>query len=148
MKRNKRKIYGALGEYILNGDSTLLNKEQLEIANQYKPNLQQLLKKSKRERKLIKLKQFIKKIPSYILYGISGVAEVFIIPLQWISYKCDEIGVAHENKINFKVHKLTHEDELNTFAYNKVLPLLEKAETDDMLDKHEEWMNKRRLNKK
>ncbi|HDH6136315.1 TPA: hypothetical protein PI735_001034 [Staphylococcus aureus] len=36
-KRLKHDIYRALGEYVINRNSRLLNEEQLKVAKEYKP---------------------------------------------------------------------------------------------------------------
>ena len=38
-KRLKHDIYRALGEYIINKDSRLLNEEQIKVAKEYEPIL-------------------------------------------------------------------------------------------------------------
>lgn len=145
MKREKNKIYGALGEYIINGDSTLLNDEQLKIANQHKEELKRKLNKVKKEKQLIKVGEFIRKIPSYIFYGISNTIAIFITPFMWIAHKCDNIAVKYETKIYLNSVKPIEREKFNKYAYNIVLPLLEEAETDDMVEKQRKWMTKKAL---
>ncbi|PCF50102.1 hypothetical protein [Staphylococcus delphini] len=146
MKRNRRLIYGALGEYIVHGNDNFLNSEQIKIANEYNKELQKLLKESLRERRLRKITTFISKTPSYILQGLSNIVNALIIPFEWIAMKMDDIAVTHENKINLTVSKLETADNLNTYAHDVVLPLLEDAETDDMFELHQKEIKKLKRN--
>ncbi|MFB3190218.1 hypothetical protein [Staphylococcus pseudintermedius] len=142
MKRNRRLIYGALGEYIVHGRSVFLNSEQIEIANEHKKELQKLLKKSLKERRLRKVTTFVRKTPSYVLQGLSCIINALITPFEWIAMKANDIAVNHENKINLKVKKLEETDKLNTYAKDVVMPLLENAETENMFEIHQREIKK------
>ncbi|WRN70021.1 hypothetical protein UM784_08500 [Staphylococcus aureus] len=50
-KRLKHDIYRALGEYIINRNSILLNEEQLKVAKEYKPILMKMYSKSIKRKK-------------------------------------------------------------------------------------------------
>lgn len=66
-KRLKNDIYKALGQYIINNDSRLLNEEQLKVAKEYEPILTKMYNKVLKEKKRHRIKNFIKQIPEYIL---------------------------------------------------------------------------------
>lgn len=55
-KRLKHDIYRALGEYIINRNSILLNEEQLKVAKEYKPILMKMYGKVSKEKESVKLK--------------------------------------------------------------------------------------------
>lgn len=137
MKRKRQLIYDALGEYVIHGNDTFLNLEQIKIVNEHNKKLQKLLKKSMRERRLRKVIIFVGKTPSYLLQGLSNIVSALITPFEWIATKVDDIAVDYENKINLRVKKLEATDKLNNYAYDVVLPLLEKVETEDMFEMHQ-----------
>lgn len=103
MKRKRQLIYDALGEYVIHGNDTFLNLEQIKIVNEHNKKLQKLLKKSMRERRLRKVIIFVGKTPSYLLQGLSNIVSALITPFEWIATKVDDIAVNYENKINLKV---------------------------------------------
>lgn len=146
-KRTSNQIYGALGEFILNNEETLFNEEQLKLAKQHKSKLKNLVKKSKREERLLKIQISTLKIPSYILYFLAIVSGFIALPFQWIYDKLNSIGVDYENYIeliNVRKEK-PRTEEMNKYAYKTVLPLLEEVETDDMSVKHDEYLIKKGL---
>lgn len=149
-KRTSNQIYGALGEFVLNDEETLFNEEQLKLANQYKFKLKQMVKKSKKERRLLKIQTSILKIPSYIFYFVATVSGFIASPFQWIDDKLNSVGVDYENYIELKSirKKKPHTEEMNNYAYEIVLPLLEELETDDMSEKHEEYLVRKGLKEK
>lgn len=55
-KRLKNDIYKALGQYIINNDSRLLNEEQLKVAKEYEPILTKMYNKVLKEKRDIELK--------------------------------------------------------------------------------------------
>lgn len=55
-KRLKHDIYRALGEYIINKDSRLLNEEQLKVAKEHEPILTKMYGKVLREKENVKSK--------------------------------------------------------------------------------------------
>ena len=55
-KRLKHDIYRALGEYIINKDSRLLNEEQLKVAKEHEPILTKMYGKVLREKRKRKIK--------------------------------------------------------------------------------------------
>ncbi|WP_303262957.1 DUF7821 domain-containing protein [Staphylococcus aureus] len=55
-KRLKHDIYRALGEYVINRNSRLLNEEQLKVAKEYKPILMKMYSKVSKEKRNVKLK--------------------------------------------------------------------------------------------
>ncbi|MCE5551600.1 hypothetical protein JL968_01295 [Staphylococcus pseudintermedius] len=146
MKRKRRLIYAALGEYVIHGNDIFLNSEQIKIVNEHNKKLQKLLKKSMRERRLRKVIIFVRKTPSYLLQGLSNIVSVLITPFEWLATKVDDIAVNYENKINLKVKKLEATDKLNNYAYNIVLPLLEKVETEGMFEAHQREIKKLKRN--
>lgn len=103
MKRKRRLIYSALGEYVIHGNDIFLNSEQIKIVNEHNKKIQKLLKKSMRERRLKKVIIFVGKTPSYLLQGLSNIVSVLITPFEWLATKVDDIAVNYENKINLKV---------------------------------------------
>ncbi|WRN02608.1 hypothetical protein UM590_00340 [Staphylococcus aureus] len=60
-KRLKHDIYRALGEYIINRNSILLNEEQLKVAKEYKPILMKMYRKVSKEKESVKLKFSLKR---------------------------------------------------------------------------------------
>ncbi|EJO7115391.1 hypothetical protein LPB09_04965 [Staphylococcus pseudintermedius] len=146
MKRKRRLIYSALGEYVIHGNDIFLNSEQIKIVNEHNKKIQKLLKKSMRERRLRKVIIFVGKTPSYLLQGLSNIVSALITPFEWLATKVDDIAVNYENKINLKVKKLEATDKLNNYAYNIVLPLLEKVETEDMFEAHQREIKKLKRN--
>ncbi|HCT0573131.1 TPA: hypothetical protein K8071_002231 [Staphylococcus pseudintermedius] len=146
MKRKRRLIYSALGEYVFHGNDIFLNSEQIKIVNEHNKKLQKLLKKSMRERRLRKVIIFVRKTPSYLLQGLSNIVSVLITPFEWFATKVDDIAVDYENKINLRVKKLEETDKLNNYAYDVVLPLLEKVETEDMFEVHQREIKKLKRN--
>lgn len=146
MKRKRQLIYDALGEYVFHGNDIFLNSEQIKIVNEHNKKLQKLLKKSMRERRLRKVIIFVRKTPSYLLQGLSNIVSVLITPFEWLATKVDDIAVNYENKINLKVKKLEATDKLNNYAYNIVLPLLEKVETEGMFEAHQREIKKLKRN--
>lgn len=146
-KRTSNQIYGALGEFVLNNEETLFNEEQLKLANQHKFKLKQMFKKSKKEERLLKTQISILKIPSYIFYFMATISGFIALPFQWMYDKLNSIGVDYENYIEFKnIRKeKPHTEEMNKYAYKTVLPLLEELETDDMSEKHDEFLVRKGL---
>ncbi|EHT8042710.1 hypothetical protein KXP97_000218 [Staphylococcus pseudintermedius] len=135
-----------MGEYVIHGNDIFLNSEQIKIVNEHNKKLQKLLKKSMRERRLRKVIIFVRKTPSYLLQELSNIVSVLITPFEWLATKVDDIAVNYENKINLKVKKLEATDKLNNYAYNIVLPLLEKVETEDMFETHQREIKKLKRN--
>ena len=83
-KRLKHDIYRALGEYIINKDSRLLNEEQLKVAKEYEPILTKMYGKVLREERKRKIKEFVKQIPEYILsfiYALMYGSQYLLITL-------------------------------------------------------------------
>ncbi|EIT0464525.1 hypothetical protein L1G37_000280 [Staphylococcus pseudintermedius] len=146
MKRKRRLIYSALGEYVIHGNDIFLNSEQIKIVNEHNKKIQKLLKKSMRERRLRKVIIFVGKTPSYLLQGLSNIVSALITPFEWLATKVDDIAVNYENKINLWVKKLEATDKLNNYAYDVVLPLLEKVETEDMFEVHQREIKKLKRN--
>ncbi|HAR6088343.1 TPA: hypothetical protein I1663_000484 [Staphylococcus pseudintermedius] len=135
-----------MGEYVIHGNDIFLNSEQIKIVNEHNKKLQKLLKKSMRERRLRKVIIFVRKTPSYLLQGLSNIVSVLITPFEWLATKVDDIAVDYENKINLSVKKLEATDKLNNYAYDVVLPLLEKVETEDMFEVHQREIKKLKRN--
>lgn len=138
-KRLKYDIYRALGEYIINKDSRLLNEEQLKVAKEYEPILTKMYGKVLREKRKRKIKKFVKQIPEYILSFIYALMYWITIPFDYIGDKADDLRVSYGNNRGYaclsKVQK-----ELNEYAYNEVLPYLEEKETDDMTEVHQRFL--------
>ncbi|HCV2488755.1 TPA: hypothetical protein OV031_000390 [Staphylococcus aureus] len=138
-KRLKHDIYRALGEYIINRNSILLNEEQLKVAKEYKPILMKMYSKVSKEKKKRKIKNFVKQIPEYILSFIYTLMYWITIPFDYIGDKADDLRVSYSNNRGYnrfsKVRK-----ELNEYAYNEVLPRLEEKETDDMTEIHQRFL--------
>lgn len=81
-----------------------------------------------------------------MLQGASNIINALIMPFEWFVMKADNIAVDYENKINLKVRKLEATDKLNNYAYDVVLPLLEKVETEDMFEVHQREIKKLKRN--
>lgn len=138
-KRFKLDIYAALGEYIFNKDARLLNEEQLKIAKAYEPILTKMYRKVLKEKRKYKLKKFVKQIPEYILSFIYELMHWFTTPFDYIGNKADDLRVSYGNKHAY-IGSSKAQKELNEYAYNKVLPLLEEKETDDMAEVHQQFL--------
>ncbi|HDA1552304.1 TPA: hypothetical protein O4191_001900 [Staphylococcus aureus] len=138
-KRLKHDIYRALGEYIINRNSILLNEEQLKVAKGYKPILMKMYRKVSKEKRKRKIKIFIKKIPEYILSFICALMYWATIPFDYIGNKADDLRVSYGNNRGYARFSKAQK-ELNEYAYNEVLPRLEEKETDDMTDIHQRFL--------
>ena len=138
-KRLKHDIYRALGEYIINKDSRLLNEEQLKVAKEYEPILTKMYGKVLREERKRKIKKFVKQIPEYILSFIYSLMYWITIPFDYIGDKADDLRVSYGNNRGYAHFSKVRED-LNEYAYNKVLPHLEEKETDDMTEIHQRFL--------
>lgn len=138
-KRLKHDIYRALGEYIINKDSRLLNEEQLKVAKEYEPILTKMYGKVLREERKRKIKKFVKQIPEYILSFIYSLMYWITIPFDYIGDKADDLRVSYGNNRGYALFSKARE-ELNEYAYNKVLPHLEEKETDDMTEIHQRFL--------
>ncbi|WP_301402058.1 hypothetical protein [Staphylococcus haemolyticus] len=138
-KRLKHDIYKALGEYIINKDSRLLNEEQLKVAKEYEPTLTKKYNKVLKEERKHKIKNFVKQIPEYILSFIYELTHWITIPFDYIGDKADDLRVYYGNNRAY-VRFSKARKELNEYAYNKVLPLLEEKETDDMTEIHQQFL--------
>lgn len=138
-KRLKHDIYRALGEYIINKDSRLLNEEQLKVAKEYEPILTKMYGKVLREERKRKIKKFVKQIPEYILSFIYSLMYWITIPFDYIGDKADDLRVSYGNNRGYARFSKARE-ELNEYAYNKVLPHLEEKETDDMTEIHQRFL--------
>ncbi|MDU4431248.1 MAG: hypothetical protein E7I75_09955 [Veillonella parvula] len=138
-KRLTNDIYKALGQYIINNDSRLLNEEQLKVAKEYEPILTKMYNKVLKEKKRRRIKNFIKQIPEYILSFIYALMYWITIPFDYIGDKADDLRVSYGNNHGYarfsKVQK-----ELNEYAYNEVLPRLEEKETDDMTEAQQRFL--------
>ncbi|EGQ2747695.1 hypothetical protein IO931_002490 [Staphylococcus pseudintermedius] len=99
-----------------------------------------------RERRLRKVIIFVRKTPNYLLQGLSNIVSILITPFEWFATKVDDIAVDYENKINLMVKKLEATDKLNNYAYDVILPLLEKVETEDMFEVHQREIKKLKRN--
>ena len=132
-KRLKHDIYRALGEYIINKDSRLLNEEQLKVAKEHEPILTKMYGKVLREKRKRKIKKFVKQIPEYILSFIYALMYWITIPFDYIGDKADDLRVSYGNNRGYALFSKARK-ELNEYAYNEVLPLLEEKETDDMTE--------------
>ncbi|WRW34681.1 membrane protein [Staphylococcus phage CF5] len=146
-KRYKLDIYGALGEYVSNNDPSLLNEEQLKIANKHMPKIQKLYKKVLKEKKKRKVITFIKEIPEYVLYFIYIMMYWITIPFDYIGNKADDLRVSYGNKRSY-LSITKKQKELTDYAYNIVLPLLEEKETDDMTKVQQQFLEDKGIVKK
>ena len=135
-KRLKHDIYRALGEYIINKDSRLLNEEQLKVAKEHEPILTKMYGKVLREKRKRKIKKFVKQIPEYILSFIYALMYWITIPFDYIGDKADDLRVSYGNNHGYARFSKARK-ELNEYAYNEVLPRLEEKETDDMTEIHQ-----------
>ncbi|HFE6250405.1 TPA: hypothetical protein ACF9U5_002754, partial [Staphylococcus aureus] len=138
-KRLKHDIYRALGEYIINRNSILLNEEQLKVAKEYKPILMKMYSKVSKEKKKRKIKNFVKQIPEYILSFIYTLMYWITIPFDYIGDKADDLRVSYSNNRGYNRFSKARK-ELNEYAYNEVLPRLEEKETDDMTEIHQRFL--------
>ncbi|CAC9394028.1 Uncharacterised protein [Staphylococcus aureus] len=138
-KRLKHDIYRALGEYIINRNSILLNEEQLKVAKEYKPILMKMYSKVSKEKKKRKIKNFVKQIPEYILSFIYTLMYWITIPFDYIGDKADDLRVSYSNDRGYNRFSKARK-ELNEYAYNEVLPRLEEKETDDMTEIHQRFL--------
>ncbi|MCD0695941.1 hypothetical protein I5C96_10305 [Staphylococcus aureus] len=138
-KRLKHDIYRALGEYIINRNSRLLNEEQLKVAKEYKPILMKMYSKVSKEKKKRKIKNFVKQIPEYILSFIYTLMYWITIPFDYIGDKADDLRVSYSNNRGYNRFSKARK-ELNEYAYNEVLPRLEEKETDDMTEIHQRFL--------
>ncbi|HEH3203004.1 TPA: hypothetical protein SGU19_001552 [Staphylococcus aureus] len=138
-KRLKHDIYRALGEYIINRNSILLNEEQLKVAKEYKPILMKMYSKVSKEKKKRKIKDFVKQIPEYILSFIYTLMYWITIPFDYIGDKADDLRVSYSNNRGYNRFSKARK-ELNEYAYNEVLPRLEEKETDDMTEIHQRFL--------
>ncbi|HDK8502848.1 TPA: hypothetical protein PU744_001010 [Staphylococcus aureus] len=138
-KRLKHDIYRALGEYIINRNSILLNEEQLKVAKEYKPILMKMYSKVSKEKKKRKIKNFVKQIPEYILSFIYTLMYWITIPFDYIGDKADDLRVSYSNNRGYNRFSKARK-ELNEYAYNEVLSRLEEKETDDMTEIHQRFL--------
>ncbi|APW74774.1 TPA: hypothetical protein ACJULE_002713 [Staphylococcus aureus] len=138
-KRLKHDIYRALGEYVINRNSRLLNEEQLKVAKEYKPILMKMYSKVSKEKKKRKIKNFVKQIPEYILSFIYTLMYWITIPFDYIGDKADDLRVSYSNNRGYNRFSKARK-ELNEYAYNEVLPRLEEKETDDMTEIHQRFL--------
>ena len=138
-KRLKHDIYRALGEYIINRNSILLNEEQLKVAKEYKPILMKMYSKVSKEKKKRKIKNFVKQIPEYILSFIYTLMYWITIPFDYIGDKADDLRVSYSNNRGYNRFSKARK-ELNEYAYNEVLPRLEEKETDDMTEAQQRFL--------
>ncbi|WP_368883652.1 hypothetical protein [Staphylococcus epidermidis] len=138
-KRLKHDIYRALGEYIINRNSRLLNEEQLKVAKEYKPILTKMYNKVSKEKRKRKIKSFVKEIPEYILSFIYALMYWITIPFEYIGDKADDLRVSYGNGRGYARFSKAQK-ELNEYAYNEVLPRLEEKETDDMTEVHQRFL--------
>lgn len=141
-KRLKNDIYRALGEYIINKDARLLNEEQLKVAKEYEPILTEMYRKVLKEKRKYKLKKIVKQIPEYILSFIYALMYWITIPFDYISNKADDLRVSYGNNRG-RICSSKAREKLNEYAYNKVLPLLEEKETDDMTEIHQQFLKEK-----
>ncbi|MCD1017071.1 hypothetical protein I5B47_09790, partial [Staphylococcus aureus] len=132
-------IYRALGEYVINRNSRLLNEEQLKVAKEYKPILMKMYSKVSKEKKKRKIKNFVKQIPEYILSFIYTLMYWITIPFDYIGDKADDLRVSYSNNRGYNRFSKARK-ELNEYAYNEVLPRLEEKETDDMTEIHQRFL--------
>ncbi|HCX9634141.1 TPA: hypothetical protein O0Z87_001878 [Staphylococcus aureus] len=138
-KRLKHDIYRALGEYVINRNSRLLNEEQLKVAKEYKPILMKMYSKVSKEKKKRKIKNFVKQIPENILSFIYTLMYWITIPFDYIGDKADDLRVSYSNNRGYNRFSKARK-ELNEYAYNEVLPRLEEKETDDMTEIHQRFL--------
>ncbi|HBC4548677.1 TPA: hypothetical protein KES02_000831 [Staphylococcus aureus] len=138
-KRLKHDIYRALGGYVINRNSRLLNEEQLKVAKEYKPILMKMYSKVSKEKKKRKIKNFVKQIPEYILSFIYTLMYWITIPFDYIGDKADDLRVSYSNNRGYNRFSKARK-ELNEYAYNEVLPRLEEKETDDMTEIHQRFL--------
>ncbi|HDG2617184.1 TPA: hypothetical protein PT471_000567 [Staphylococcus aureus] len=138
-KRLKHDIYRALGEYVINRNSRLLNEEQLKVAKEYKPILMKMYSKVSKEKKKRKIKNFVKQIPEYILSFIYTLMYWITIPFDYIGDKADDLRVSYSNNRGYNRFSKARK-ELNEYAYNEVLPRLEEKETDDMTEIYQRFL--------